>query len=70
MNAARLEKSDRLRRVLKLLKRVKQASTRDIVERAKVVAVSAAVAELRQQGHDITCQRRGAVWWYSLRAKA
>lgn len=69
MNAARIDKSDRLCRVLRLLKRVKEASTRDIVERAKVVAVSAAVAELRQQGHAIACQRRGDVWFYRLEAK-
>ncbi len=70
MNAARIEKSDRLRRVLRALKSRKQLSTRDIIEKTGCCAINSAVAELRQNGHAITCQRRGDVWWYSLRAKA
>lgn len=64
MHAARLDKSDRLRRVLDLLSDGKPRSTRDIVEGAHVCAVNSCVAELRANGHAIACQRQGDVWWY------
>lgn len=64
MKAARLEKSDRLRRVAMLLKRGSEYSTRAIIERARVCAVNSIVAELRANGLDIRCERRGDTWYY------
>jgi len=64
MNAARLEKSDRLRRVASLLKREKEFTTLEIAEGAKVCAVNSIVAELRCNGMDIRCRRVGDVWLY------
>lgn len=67
MNAAKLDKSDRLQRVLKLLKKGGEFSTLDIVTMAHVCAVNSVVAELRQHGYNINCQRRGDRWFYRLR---
>lgn len=66
MNAARVDRSERLRRVLRLLKRVKEASTRDIIERAGVCAVNSIAAELRANGYPVRCERMQEQWYYSL----
>ena len=52
--------SPRLRRVLQLLEDGKPRTTRDIVRRARVIAVNALVSELRAHGAEITCERRAA----------
>lgn len=57
MHAATLS-SNRLQRVLKLLSDSKPHSTRDIMRRTNVCAISACIAELRQHGADITCERK------------
>ena len=67
MNAANLDKSDRLQRVLKLLKKGGEFTTLDIVIKAHVCAVNSVVAELRQHGYNINCQRRGDKWFYRLK---
>ena len=67
MNAANLDKSDRLQRVLKLLKKGGEFTTLDIVMKAHVCAVNSVVAELRQHGYNINCQRRGDKWFYRLK---
>ena len=64
MHAARLDKSERLQRVAKLLKRGGWHSTMDIIQRAQVCAVNSIVAELRANGWQIECQRTGDVWRY------
>jgi hypothetical protein len=64
MNSAKLSKSPRLQRVLKLLLDGKKHSTRDIVRKASVMAVSAVISELRINGINIDCQREGDVWKY------
>jgi hypothetical protein len=66
MNAASIEKSDRLARVLDLLSQGGDFSTLDIIKQANVCAVNSIVAELRQNGFDINCQRRGDKWFYRL----
>jgi hypothetical protein len=66
MNAASIEKSDRLARVLELLWQGGDFSTLDIIKQANVCAVNSIVAELRQNGFDINCQRRGDKWFYRL----
>ena len=67
MNAADPDKSARLRRVLGVLADGREHSTLDLLTQARVCAVSACVAELRQAGHLIDCERRGDVWYYALR---
>ena len=59
MHAAPLT-SPRLQRVLALLSDGKPHTTRDIVRRARVMAVNACVAELRQHGATITCVKQAA----------
>ena len=70
MKAARLDRSDRLQRVLDALADGGDHSTRDLIIEAEVCAVNSCVAELRDQGHAIECRRdRGAsapVWLYRL----
>lgn len=67
MNAAKLAKSDRLKRVVALLRKSrKPLSTRDIVTGANVMAVSAVVSELRENGMVIDCNRVGDVWYYRM----
>lgn len=57
MNAAPLT-SPRLQRVLSLLADGREHTTRQIVRRARVVAVNACVAELRAHGAEIDCSPR------------
>lgn len=57
VNAAPLT-SPRLQRVLKLLADGREHSTRDIVRRARVMAVNACVSELRAHGAEIQCAAR------------
>lgn len=59
MNAANLEKSQRLQRVLDLLSDGRPYSTLDIIIGAGVCAVNSCVAELRANGFDIRCRRVG-----------
>jgi hypothetical protein len=66
MNAASIEKSARLGRVLDLLSQGGEFTTLDIIRQAEVCAVNSIVAELRCNGFDITCQRRGDKWFYTL----
>lgn len=58
MNHARLESSARLRRLAVALGKRQWLTTRDIVRAARIMAVSAAVAELRANGWSILCRRR------------
>lgn len=55
MHAAPLA-SPRLQRVLTLLSDGRPHTTRDIVRRARVMAVNACVSELRQHGAAIDCR--------------
>lgn len=64
MHAAKLENSDRLARVDALLKDGREHSTLDIVNAANVCAVNSIIAELRANGQDIRCERRGNTWYY------
>ena len=69
MHAASIEKSERLGRVLDLLSKGGEFSTLDIIRQANVCAVNSIVAELRQNGFDINCQRKGEKWFYRLEKK-
>lgn len=59
IKAASLD-SPRLQRVLALLSDGKPRTTRDIVRKARVMAVNAAIAELRHHGAEIACVKRAA----------
>ena len=69
MNAASIESSDRLNRVLDLLSQGGECTTLDIIIKANVCAVNSIISELRQNGFDIACQRRGEKWFYKLGKK-
>ena len=66
MNAANAESSDRLARVADLLAQGGEFSTLDIIKKANVCAVNSIVSELRQNGYEIHCERRGERWFYKL----
>ena len=67
MHAATLDRSDRLQRLRAVLRDRKAHSTRDLIRRAHICAVSAAISELRVgNGMDIACQRKGGIWYYRL----
>jgi hypothetical protein len=66
MNAARLERSARLQRVLRLLQDGYWHSTLSIIGNANVCAVNSCIAELRANGQHIECKRRGDTWVYRL----
>lgn len=70
MRAAGLH-SPRLQRVLKALSAGGALTTRQIVRRAGVIAVSACVAELRAHGAEIDCEQRIVKgqrrWFYTLK---
>ncbi len=69
MNAAALA-SPRLQRVLALLRDGRPHTTRDVVRRARVMAVNACMAELRQHGAEIVCIQQFAAgkrtWLYTM----
>lgn len=56
MHAAKLQKSQRLQRVLKLLKTGHIYTTRQIINAARVCAVNSIISELRDNGFDIECK--------------
>ena len=66
MNAATVERSNRLKRLWAVLRDRKPHSTRDLVRRAHICAVNSAISELRCNGLNIACQRKGGTWFYRL----
>lgn len=69
MHHAKAEKSYRLQRVLESLRsHPRGISSMTLIRTAQVVAPGTAVSELRQQGYDIKCVRKGPIWEYMLRA--
>lgn len=66
MNHANIESSDRLQRVAQVLAQGGEFSTLDIIKKANVCAVNSIVSELRQNGYDISCERRGEKWFYRM----
>jgi biotin operon repressor len=66
VRAARLDKSERLQRVLSLLQDGREHSTMDIIERANVCAVNSIISELRANGQQIHSRTRERIWYYQL----
>lgn len=58
MHAARLENSARLQRVMELLEKGGEYSTRDIIRGADVCAVSAIISELRNPINGVPIAKR------------
>jgi len=71
MNAAKLKTSDRLQRVLAVLRSGwKDAyTTMDLIRLAHVCAVNSIIAELRANGIPVACWREKNLWNYRLGAK-
>lgn len=68
MHAAKLETSDRLQRVMGVLRAVgtQGVTSWTLMQVAQVVAPATCVSELRRQGHQINCKREGDHWRYIL----
>jgi len=66
IHAARIEKSDRLQRVLQVLMAIDKPSSRQIQEIANVCAPSTCISELRKSGYLIDCERQGSIWFFRL----
>lgn len=66
MKSAKLSTSDRLKRVLSVLKDHKKHTTRDIIRNAHVCAVNSIISELRDNGMPVICERKGDKWFYQL----
>ena len=66
MHSAKIDSSIRLQRVLKVLKDGLKHTTRDIIRKANVCAVNSVIAELRDNGYKIDCERVGQRWYYQL----
>jgi predicted transcriptional regulator len=66
MNAANMNKSERLQRVYKLLSGGGEYTTLEIIQNAGVCAVNSIISELRQNGYQINCERRADKWFYRM----
>jgi hypothetical protein len=66
MKYANIEKSDRLQRVAEVLAQGGEFSTLDIIKKANVCAVNSIISELRLNGYEINCERRGEKWFYRM----
>jgi hypothetical protein len=70
MTTAKLHKSARLQRVLRLLAEdCEEHSTLDIMTKANVLAVNSCIADLRANGVQIQCRRTKGMGYYKLGKK-
>ena len=68
MHAARVERSERLQRVLLLLADGKPRTTWEIISEARVCAVNSIISELRANGFEIECRpKKGGKGIYEYR---
>lgn len=74
MHSAKVSKSDRLKRVLRVLRKGGAYSTWQISRKAKVCAVNSCISELRENGYRIGCKCFGSgesrVFRYMLEGRA
>jgi hypothetical protein len=66
MKAAKLSTSKRLQRVFNVLLDGKRHTTRDLIRKAHVCAVSAVISEIRQNGIKVNCECKRQTWHYWL----
>jgi hypothetical protein len=69
MHSANLDTSKRLQAVYEALEGGKERSTMELIWLSGRVAINSIVSELRDNGIDISCQRRGKAWYYTLRSE-
>lgn len=72
MHAARLDNSERLRRVADLLADGGEYTTLEIIHQADVRAVNSIASELRRNGYDVRCKCLGRglfVYWLNASGK-
>lgn len=67
LHYADLSKSNRLQRVLKTLQDGCQHTTRDLIRKSGQCAINSIVSEIRANGIDVDCERRGNKWYYWLK---
>lgn len=65
-HAADPARSARLTRLLAAVRAPGEHSSLALIRAARIVALSAAVSELRVRGAAISCRRRDGVWYYRL----
>jgi hypothetical protein len=66
MHSARIEKSKRLQSVDKALASGTEMSTRELIQATGMCAINSIISELRDNGKDIRCHRRGGAWYYQM----
>lgn len=66
MNAAKIDTSDRLKRVDRLLSSGRAMSTIEIMHAANVCAVNSVVSELRANGRQIRCWQKDRIFYYQM----
>lgn len=64
MHFANLESSDRLQRVLEVLKRGGKFSTMDLIRGSGYCAINSIISEIRANGISVDCKREGNAWFY------
>lgn len=66
IHAANLKTSSRLQRAHEFLKDGKWHSSLEICQKAFIVAVNSAMAELRENSINVECERRADRWYYRI----
>lgn len=69
-HAADPKRSDRLRRLLAVIRARPGISSLNLIKAAGVAGLSAAVDELRKRGHRIDCWRAGGLFCYRLEGRS
>lgn len=63
-HAADPKRSARLQRLLVAIPTRGERTSLDVIQRARIVGLSAAVDELRTRGFKIHCERRAGLWYW------
>lgn len=66
MHAAKLDRSKRLQRIMKVLSDHKPHSSMELIRRAKTVAIGTDISEIRRNKRNVKCKREGKIWFYRL----
>lgn len=67
-HAADPKRSERLRRLLAAIPTRGERTSLELVKRASIVGLSAAIDELRTRGFRIDCERRAGIWYWRRHA--
>ena len=66
IHAADPDRSEQLQMILFTLKEYGTSTTLTLSRMSNSVAVSTRISELRARGYDITCERKGQKYFYTL----